>query len=163
MAPLRSGRELPAGFFLLVLVGAWLGLRCGQLMVTVSSLKTQVTPAVAAANDLRRAQASVAGYRDSLLVQARSGDRDPFRAPSVPSPILTGARRVSSEAAVEAPPVLRAFLFDNVNPSVQISQEGATSEWLHRGDSFRGWTVVDLQSESVRISKGGKSVTLPAH
>ena len=161
MALLRNGRESLAGFYLLVLVGAWLALRSGQLMFTVLGLQRQVTLAVATDNDPRRAQASVAVYRDSLLAQARPGDHDPFRAPQLPDRVFSPTRATSP--GPEVPPVLRAFLFDNVNPSVQISQGGETSEWLHRDDSFRGWTVIDLQSNSVRISKGGKSVVLPAH
>lgn len=162
MARPRNGRDSLAGFYLLVLVGAWLALRSGQLMFTVLGLKRQVTPAVATAIDSRRAQASVAAYRDSLLVRARPGDRDPFRGPELPDRAFSPARAISQ--GPEAPPVLRASLFDNINPpSVQISQEGATSEWLHRGDSFRGWVVSDLQPDLIRISKGGRSVVLSAH
>jgi hypothetical protein len=162
MARPRNGRDSLAGIFLLVLVGAWLGLRSGLLMLAVLGLKGQVTRVVTPPNDPSLDQASLAAARDSLLVRARPGERDPFRGPELSDRAFSPARAISQ--GPEAPPVLRASLFDNVNPpSVQISQEGETSEWLHRGDSFRGWVVSDLQPDSIRISKGGRSVVLSAH
>jgi hypothetical protein len=56
--------------------------------------------------------------------------------------------------------VLRALLFDDVRPSVQLGVGGSTSDWLHRGDRFRGWQIVEINAKSVTVSTGSETVVL---
>ncbi len=102
--------------------------------------------------DLRRAAASLA--------------RDPFRAPSAQrtfdgsaAPAHT-AQAQNVATAADAVPVLRALVFDNVRPSVQLACEDATSPWLGQGDTFKGWTVLEIGPGSVWIRNGSRKQEL---
>jgi hypothetical protein len=101
------------------------------------------------------------GGPDSLYASASALGRDPFRAPAAPRPERQAALR-DPAPKVTGPPVVRALLYDNVNPTVQIGVGGMTSGWLHTGDNFEGWTVVEINPTSVRVSRDGESVVLPS-
>ncbi len=97
--------------------------------------------------------------KDSLLsAVSLLGSRSIPRRAGAKSDGGVAPRATPSEA--RTPPDLRALLYDNVNPSVQLSSGATTSGWLHKGDSFLGWTVVEITATSIRISRGGESIVL---
>ena len=67
--------------------------------------------------------------------------------------------------AVAAPvverPVLRAFLYDDRQPTIQVAIGELTSGWLRAGDKFQGWTVTDINATAATLSRNGQSVVLP--
>jgi hypothetical protein len=146
------------GLALLALVGLFLGIRAGGAVRTVMGGRGwAATHPVGSTSTGVRGQGSAA--KDSLLSAVGSPERDPFR--DAPAPRAEGGfiqKAAPSEARV--PPDLRALLYDNVNPSVQLSSGATTSGWLHKGDSFLGWTVVEITATSIRISRGGESIVL---
>ncbi len=99
---------------------------------------------------------------DSLLAAIVPITRDPLRPPPLPS---SSGRSVATAPAPSgddrAAPQVRALLFDRVRPSAQIEVGETTSGWLHEGDSFSGWTIARIQTDGVRIERGGESLLLP--
>lgn len=93
---------------------------------------------------------------------ARDLSRDPFRAPfairSAP-----GAAAAAPAAPVEAArpvPVVRALVYDDVKPAVQLAVGAETSRWLGRGEAFLGWIVLEISPASVRVGNGVKQHVL---
>jgi hypothetical protein len=103
----------------------------------------------------------------SYLQESVSSGRDPFLETKVNKPKAkpksTGSNSAKPKPAKpkkQVPPVLRALLYDTVNPSVKLSEKGAVSGWMYVGDEFRGWTIDFISSNSVTVSKNGKVVVL---
>jgi hypothetical protein len=139
-------------------VGVFLGLKTLQAVSLVQGDKNPVSIRNAppsASDEILLAQIA---DRDSLLVDTGSLDRDPFRDPTVWRP--QRVRTSQPERDKEVVPILRALLYDNVNPSVQLSAGSETSDWLRQGDSFKDWVIVEIGPDSVRISKNDEHVVL---
>ena len=51
-------------------------------------------------------------------------------------------------------------MFDTVNPSVQLRLGDTSSGWLHKGDVFEGWTVIEIAENSITVEKKGRTVLL---
>ena len=51
-------------------------------------------------------------------------------------------------------------LVDTVSPVIQMSIDGAMSDRLKVGDSFRGWKVEAIQATSAVVSKDDRSFTI---
>jgi hypothetical protein len=152
----RQHRSFWIGVVLLLLVGVFLGIRAGRAVHAVlGDGETSVEPVAAAVGTA----AAFDGVKDSLLAVAVMHERDPFRDPP-PLRAEGVVNRAAPPPVAKAPPDLRALLYDNVNPSVQLSQGTTTSGWLHRGDSFLGWTVLEITPTSTTIARGGESVVL---
>ncbi len=114
----------------------------------------RVVPARAAALAGRQADlTSTLDERMSRLTSRAGLGRDPFRPPAEPAP----AARPSPAGPA---PVLRALLYDEVDPSVQLAMGGSTSSWLHRGGSWRGWSVVEIGRGGATIQQAGRRVHL---
>jgi len=96
--------------------------------------------------------------RDSLIAASVPRGRDPFARPvAAPRPAPAAA---AAPTFVEAQPALRAIVFDEVDPNVQISIDGRTSPWLRPGDVFEGWRVIRITAGSVHLYKGDRLVEL---
>ena len=96
-------------------------------------------------------------HRDSLLAAAEAAKRDPFRAP------VRRVRRTVKAPVVKRidPPTLKALIYDHVNPTARLRLGEDNSGWLKVGDTFKGWKVTEITSNSVRIAQGGKNLVLP--
>lgn len=143
---------------LVAAVGVILGLVATSSVRSVSAGFGKVAAQPGSPTD--SASPSALAARDSLLAGARAGARDPFRAPTAPQSQTDGTSVRKQETALAGTPVMRALLYDNVNPLVQIGIGSVTSGWLHKGDRFQGWTVVEINSTSVRLARSGESVVL---
>jgi hypothetical protein len=94
--------------------------------------------------------------RDRRIAEAKPTGRDPFlQRETKPRTV-----KVPVELREVLAPSLGALLYDNVNPSAQISIEGERSEWLRQGDEFKGWTIKSITPESVTITKGRDTIVL---
>ncbi len=99
---------------------------------------------------------------------AASLPRDPFRGPSAQPVRENDGAAVQTAEAVATPakpatasvPALRALVYDNVRPSVQLACEDAISPWLGQGDTFKGWTVLEIGPGSVWIRNGSRKQEL---
>lgn len=126
---------------------------------TVMEVRSQVVTVTAAPVDARLGDLRSLEIRDSLLAEALPATRDPFK--NAPPPLSGRTTPATATATAYRPvPILRALLFDTVNPSVQLSLGERTSEWLHKGDGFRGWTVTEITPTSVELSCQGKRIVL---
>ncbi|MBU1699084.1 MAG: hypothetical protein KJ970_17095 [Candidatus Eisenbacteria bacterium] len=98
--------------------------------------------------------------KDSLLSVDVELTRDPFKVPSRPKsrPRTSDVKLKSKNEVVK--PVLRALLFDNVNPSVQLSVGSTQSSWLRVGDTFQGWFIQDITSSGITVVKDEEEVFL---
>ncbi len=154
----KDGRSGWTSAGLVLVVGVILGILAGRSVHGV--LSGRLTWETQARGGAGSAPAP-AGDPDTLLASATVSGRDPFRPPQAPRPEgLVSARQPVQR--VTEPPVVRALLYDNVNPTVQIGIGSATSGWLHIGDLFEGWTVVEITATSVRVSRDGESIVLPS-
>lgn len=147
---------------LLAIVAIILGLRSERTISKVLSPKGGVLQrSVAQASTMDSLRLTLE-YKDSLLANALPGKRDPFRDPPVRR--TSKPRRPSKppQPEPETPPELRALLFDSVNPSAQFSSSAGRSDWLHVGDSYRGWLIDSITENSVKISKGNRTLVLSA-
>lgn len=155
----RDGDNLKLGVTLLIVAGVVLGVRSVAGVRAVLSFK--VATALVADPQVAKAQAlsETTDSRDKLLDDAVVGPRDPFHAPPAPEPVIKQVKTPKPEPPVH--PTIRAFLYDNVNPSVQLGVGAEVSGWMRRGDSFQGWTVVEITATAVRVSRSGTSLVLP--
>ncbi len=105
--------------------------------------------------DMRRAVASL--------------PRDPFGGPSAQRAYTAGsdvddqvaqATEAPRRTVADAVPALKALVYDNVRPSVQLACEDAISPWLGQGDTFKGWTVLEIGPGSVWIRNGSRKQEL---
>lgn len=99
--------------------------------------------------------------RDSLIDEAVPGRRDPFRTASAAGPRLGRVVSGGEAASPAAKPGLCALLYDNINPTAQVSLDGVRSGWLRPGDEFQGWRVTAITKDSVTMTKGAESIALP--
>ena len=155
-----GGRSGWATLGLLLAVGLVLGFLADRAVRTVLAGHRGATESVA--EPAGSAALRTPATEDSLLALATPGLRDPFRAPPAPRSDRTVAAPSQAPSQLTGTPVVRALLYDNVNPTVQIGIGSVTSGWLHAGDLFQGWTVVEISSTSVRITRNGESVVLPS-
>jgi hypothetical protein len=97
--------------------------------------------------------------QDSLVAEAIPGERDPFRDPVY----WSGTSRSGGDHPAAEPRVVPSFgalLYASENPSVMLRVGSENSAWLHRGESFHGWTVTGISSNSVTITKDSETVVL---
>jgi hypothetical protein len=156
----RDRRLTRIGIAVMLALLAILGVRSAK---TVQAVLKPV--AVAAATEPAAASGvrdiAALGRRDSLIDSAAPNQRDPFRGSTDPQPRAERSGAAVRERAQPATPGLCALLFDNVNPTTQISIEGVRSGWLRQGDEFQGWKVAAITKDSVTMTKGGESLVLP--
>jgi hypothetical protein len=158
MKHLRNGRRaLRAAYGLLVLLTALLAARSERTIATVLAGGPPRTPPATAVAERSGSGATIVAERNRVIATATVGERDPFRPP--PASARPGGASPGSIDS-DPTPVLRTLLYDRVRPSVQLSIGRVTSEWLHAGDVFRGWVVVEILPTSVRISRGDRSLVL---
>jgi len=157
----------------------WLALASFALVLLIQGFRTSHVVSVLLDRTDRETVRKQAGERkpdallamvdqkDSLVVAATGAERNPFGDP--PRPRRPRVERPQNQAPAppprpveEKPPTLRTLLFDRVNPSVQLRDASRSSGWLHVGDTFDGWLVEEILENSVRISKGSRSVVLSA-
>jgi hypothetical protein len=106
--------------------------------------------------------------RRALRGAVASLPRDPFGGSSAPrtytadSDAGDGVARVAEapKPAANTVPALKALVYDNVRPSVQLACEDAISPWLGQGDTFKGWTVLEIGPGSVWIRNGSRKQEL---
>lgn len=171
--PARGGRALLFGYVIVLLMVLVLAFRTEQTIAAV--LGGGQPPRVEAKEET--AGARLLGEiqrRYEKLAQALPVLRDPFKDP----PASAQARQAAQQAARQADqagspqqaepsgplfPTVRAIVFDQFNPSVQLTLNNEISGWLHRGDSFHGWSVTQITAQSVRVEKDGASYQLRAY
>lgn len=150
--------------------GFWLG--CGLLLFAVLIFGFRGQTALTAVASIRESASRTLSVKDQKEIpytdivseklqwiqEARGGDRDPFhevrqkrkKSPATRSP---GKKQVSR-------PRLKAILYEQTSPRVILRLDGKDSSWLSVGDRFAGWSVVKIHRESVRVSRGSKSIEL---
>ncbi len=152
---------------LLLLIGVYFGIR-GRNALEKSSLVT-----TSSAENLRTESTSwmpdtiLINQKASYLKQSTNTGRDPFADPPKAKPKPKSGKSGSKSTKPKAPkpkklhpPTLRALLYDTVNPSAKLSTKKAVSGWLHVGDEFLGWTIIEISSKTVTVSKNGKTFEL---
>jgi hypothetical protein len=156
----RDKRLTQIGIAVMLVLLAILGVRSTR---TVQAVLAPVSGTAAAAPAASQADPDIASLsrRDSLIDSAAPGRRDPFRESADPLPRVRRSGVSSDEETPRAKPGLCALLFDNVNPTTQVSIDGVRSGWLRQGDEFQGWTVAVITKDSVTMTKGGDSLVLP--
>ena len=148
---------------LLVAGTGFLGLRVVRTMHEISAGRNEAAAAANSAGNSRLEKMTRAmDDRRELRVAVASLARDPFRAPSAMRAAESGAAPTrTAEAQVAGPvPALRALVYDNVRPSVQLACEDVISPWLGQGDTFKGWTVLEIGPGSVWIRNGSRKQEL---
>jgi len=153
--------------FLLILVTVFFGLRGRSALNAGSFVASSV------ADSLR--EGSAEWMPDTILVNQKSAHlaaavmtgRNPFTGakkvitkpkPADPGPKLTMPD--DPKPPVLNPPSLRALLYDTVHPSAKLNRDGEVSGWLHVGDEFRGWVIVEITSNAVTVKKDGQTRVL---
>ena len=155
---LRAGKIIWAA---LVAGAIWLGVRSGQSVALVlepqSPVATEADPETDRFTKLDR----IVGERQKRLGAVQTVARDPFRKPIPPAPApVINADRAQPVAPTPPVPKLRAWLFDNLKPAVQISVGRKNSGWLAPGDKFSGWTVAHVGPEAVIVTNGLRRIEL---
>ncbi|MBC8423610.1 hypothetical protein H8E07_05765 [bacterium] len=149
------------GIGAMLLVVLLLGLRSSQTVKSVLADKIPYETTEIQQPQLVKEAVKGVSARDSLVACALLDGklRDPF---------AQETRKPSTRRTVKAPPrvarliepSLAALIFDNVNPTVQITIEGERSDWLRTGDQFRGWQVAEIAAKSVKVKKGDREIVL---
>jgi hypothetical protein len=150
---------------------AWLVLALGLLAVIILGWRVHAVvetvlggarhdriQADPAAAEERTVFAQVA-HKDSLLAAAHAGDRDPFRDPA-PQWSSLGNAWAAAPPKAEAAPVLGALLYVEENPCAQLRIGPESSDWLHKGEVFHGWTIIEISRDAVTIAKNNETVVL---
>lgn len=152
-----SGKGMLLGFILVALVIGLLGVRSGRTVVTVLD-----TRPLAAVSTVRAGVDSVIaklGERNAQVASAEPTERDPFGAPPRPQ---APARTSRQRAAVPRDPTLQAIIHHAEDATVRVKVGAASSDWLHVGDAFQGWTVDEISADAVRLSRNGRQLELQA-
>lgn len=152
-------RLRPVLAVILVAGTAFLGVRAVIVAGDVSSHRDGPMRHAAAPGDSRfEKQAAAMAERAGLRRDATEPRRDPFRAPSAARATAAdvAAREAAAPAAPAPLPVLRALVYDNVKPAVQISVGENVSRWLGKGEAFKGWIVLEINPASVRVTNGSR-------
>lgn len=160
-----------------ILIAVVLLLGTGALSVRVLRTMHEISAtrgAVSAADDddsesrFEKMKAAMDERREARRAVA-SLPRDPFGGPSAQRVRVAESDAGDEVAqAIEAPrkpapdavPALKALVYDNVRPSVQLACEDAISPWLGQGDTFKGWTVLEIGPGSVWIRNGSRKQEL---
>jgi hypothetical protein len=154
---MTADRRFWIAYGCLVGVGLFLGLRTQGAVGSILSSGSMSSPLARRAAEADRALLDQLTRKDQALAASPETVRDPFRA-------VTGAwagggsGRHGAEGG--AAPVVRALLYDNQRPVVQLQSGRTTSGWLGVGDVYRGWTVDEINQHSVRLSHYGSSIVL---
>jgi hypothetical protein len=155
-------RSFWTGLIALLLVGLFLAVRTerGVSMVTAARADAPIAKDAEAAS--QRALLADLDAKATRVRAAFASERDPFRDP----PVVRDETAAPAAPARPAPPPrtpppgLRAVVYDQVNPSVQLSSGARTSDWLHQGDVFQGWKIEKIESKSVTVSRSGEIAVL---
>jgi len=156
----RENRTYWWGVGLLFLVALILGAR--------TRIRTQAALAVPVAAMAQTGPAVTDVGSEIKLVRMKTGmaeagaalERDPFRDP--PSTRVAPRPQRVRRPEPEPEPALRALLYDQANPTVQLGISGQLSGWLKAGDEFRGWVIVEIKPSSTTVSKNGRTLVLPS-
>ncbi|MCK4412108.1 MAG: hypothetical protein KAY32_01055 [Candidatus Eisenbacteria sp.] len=140
----------------LVLIGVFLGARSWGAVRAVLAIQQESSMNQATDEVPWTSHAAVISYKDSLLANVVVAQRDPFDNP----PVEYRPRVEIDPEPLVREPLLRAILYDTVNPSVILSVGSASSRWLHEGESFLGWRVADIASTAVTVTHGDRSAVL---
>jgi hypothetical protein len=137
----------------LLLAGAlFLGVRSARTVGQVLKDGSAIVQPRQASTNWTGEKASQALARLDRLALAIPSARDPFR--EAPRHITTRIPRAAPAPVPPLEPVLRALLYDNMKPAVQISLGKSVSGWLAQGEKFSGWTVVEVKPGSVVVANG---------
>lgn len=111
--------------------------------------------AVSADSSLISELLTIVDQKQTMLMQVESTGRNPFKDP--PPKYIKQA-----EVQLQPPDVvlLKALLYTEESPCIQISVNGSRSDWLYLGDVFHRWTVEVITSKSATLSKDNQSITL---
>jgi hypothetical protein len=155
-----NDRNAWIGFAVLLLLVAVLGVKSRKTAAHVLKSDVQhATTAVIAGNDPH--DLAVIARRDSILEEARTLRRNPFRRNRVVEPVKPVVQREEAPAQdMNEGPRLLTLLYDDVGPCVQIRVEGERSGWLHVGETFQGWKVDEIAEGAVGISRRGRELVL---
>jgi hypothetical protein len=161
--PTSDARNFWIGLIALLLVGLFLAVRTerGVSMVTATRPDAPIAKDAEAAS--QRALLADLDAKAARVRTAIAGERDPFRDPPVFRSEAASADAAPARPAPPPrvpPPGLRAVVYDQVNPSVQLSSGARTSDWLHQGDIFQGWKIEKIESKSVTVSRNGEIAVL---
>jgi hypothetical protein len=159
----QGGSGFWVGCGVLLLVGIFLALRGTHAVSEILSGKHRQGADPIQLARAWKADAAAVALKDSLLISALPAERDPFRNPPPVKP--TSIWKPPSKDPVKKPlevPTVRAVLYDNVDPSIKLSIGGSTSTWLHKGDHYRGWMVVEITPTATLVAQGDESVVLPS-
>ena len=146
------------GIASLLLFAGVIMVRCGTAVSNVVSLHHRMV--VDAGCEVRKLSPSLlkAAAKDSVLAEVGGSVADPFR---------TGASRPATARPARPRPAqptytlsLNGLLFADRDPVVQLGYGPETSEWLHVGESFRKWTVIEITQRNVTLRKGGRTKVL---
>lgn len=143
----------------LVIVGLFLGFTAAGSMRGVLQSRAVVGSPSAEASGASGQGKSLLAEKDAQVAAAAPGDRDPFRDPPPLRSAGVPASRAGQQETKEVP-ICSGLLYDNVSPLVELTASSGSSGWLHKGDTFLGWTIVQISAKSVTIAKGSESVVL---
>jgi len=153
--------------FLLLLVAVFFGFRGHKALNAGSFVAESAADNLRGESDSWMPDTVLLNEKVAYLQGAVAARRDPFSEPpkvkTKPKAASTGTKTTKTEkpkAPKLRPPSLRALLYDTVHPSVKLSWDGKSSEWLHVGDKFQGWRIVDITSRTVIVEKNGTEKTL---
>ncbi len=140
---------------LLAVAGIYLVFRAWVALQSVLSpaAGTRATAVNGEAAMVRTAQA-----RDARVDALGAPGRDPFHLP--PRKYVPPPPPRAQEPEPLKSPVVRLLVYDKERPEVLLSLDGRSSDRLHAGETFEGWTVVSITPKSVVVSKDGETRTL---
>jgi hypothetical protein len=159
-----EARNFWIGFIALLLVGVFLGVQAGRRASTVMATRPDAPVVADAEATSQRALIADLDAKAARVQRAFDGPRDPFSDPPAPQRDDASAApespRTPPSPARTPPPALRAVVFDEVSPSVQLSAGTRTSDWLHQGDVFQGWKIDRIEAHSVTVTRNGEIAVL---
>lgn len=159
--PQHDRKYYTVGICAMLLVVLLLGMRSMQTVKAVLADKVPLVEQEVQHPQLVKEELKGVTSRDSLVAAAvlDSSLRDPFFG-AVSKHDPRSPVKAPRQAARLVEPLLTALIFDNVNPTVQISVGSERSDWLRAGDQFRGWQVAEIDANSVKVKKGDREIVL---
>jgi hypothetical protein len=154
---MSSDRRFWIAYGCLVAVGVFLGLQTHRAVESVLHSGSMSSAGVRPEAESDRALFDELARKDEALAVRTDAIRDPFQTTATAA--AWGASDVPKRER-RLPPVLRALLYDGRRPVVQLQSGRSQSGWLGVGDVYQGWTIDEINADSVRLSRSGSSIVL---
>jgi hypothetical protein len=161
---LKNGWGFWAAGGVILLVTLILGVRTQKTIAAVLSTREQILPGLEWNGNGKPAGFADYERRQLALRQMETSGRDPFNlTPAAPPPAPPVRREPAAPPPWASIPSLHAMMFDGDNSTAQIRIGERMSDWLRVGDEWRGWRIMKIEKDWIKVARGDEIYVMRAY